>query len=93
MSRRLMGDCKIYTQYPCGKTIEMAERDANKWKKMHFRVCEMCKNSIQVDMSTRSSGGDTRMTKQGDVCKVKPMHKQVDDILIKIAKIAEKMLA
>lgn len=77
---RLMGNSTIYTQYPCGKVIEMVERDAMKWKKMHFRVCKTCRNSIEVDMSSRSAGGDTRLTKNGGICKDKPMNQQIKEI-------------
>lgn len=86
MSRRLMGDSKIHTQYPCGKMIEMAERDAVKWQKMHFRVCGMCKNAIQVDISSRTAGGDTRMTKNGNVCRDKPMPQQAADVMYQLKK-------
>lgn len=67
MSRRMMGDVQFEIRYPCGKVVKKTERDAIKYKQMHKKVCQTCREAPEFDTSRRQAGVGLGITRNGNV--------------------------
>jgi hypothetical protein len=70
MSRQT-GSSRMQVSYPCGKVTMMAERDSTKYKQLHFKVCDICKESTfsETIFSTRLVGTNLGTSKHGNIVK------------------------